>query len=723
MSFLYPLFLAGIAAVAVPIILHMIRRHTRKRVTFSSLMFVRTAVPRLKNRGRLENLPLLILRCIILSLLALGFSRPFFLRPAEEKSVDTVPGKRIVLLMDTSASMRRAGMWSQAVGEARSALEGANQLDRVCIMSFDRSTQTIIGFQQWDAMDPSVRASTAIERISQLSPSWSATSLGSAIVAAAEAIQDDQDKNSKFSKIVLVSDLQQGSSLDELQSYQWPKDVQLSVRRVVGKGTTNAAMQLVTGDSLARSEVDHPSLQVRIANSPDAAKEHFKLSWAGFSGRQSNPQNQTEVYVLAGHSIIVHLPVPADVASGGNLILTGDDYDFDNILYVAPQLKMQPFILYIGTDAANDPNGMFYYLQRAFGAVRALNARIISHPADNLADLDIAAAHLIVIAEKIEQKDLISIRRYLEAGGTALQVITSPQDAKTLAAIAEAQSIECEEADVDKYAMLGRIEFESACGGLIAPFTDPRFGDFTKMAFWKYRRIDAANLPPASVLAWFDSNDPAWLGIHIGKGTLVVFTSGWQPSDSNFALSTKFVPLLYSILEYGGALAGQTQYFVGDYVPVTPAQKSDLKAGLSIRKPDDSLVALEGGQEFFTQTDMPGVYVVQPIRQAQDKSSAGSAAGGFAVNVPWKESQTAVMPLEELEMFGVSFNDAGENSQVKSAGMSADHFLKQNSSAELENKQKVWRWLFIALLAVSLIELWMAGWITRPNSKLAGEQK
>jgi hypothetical protein len=31
--------------------------------------------------------------------------------------------------------------------------------------------------------------------------------------------------------------------------------------------------------------------------------------------------------------------------------------------------------------------------------------------------------------------------------------------------------------------------------------------------------------------------------------------------------------------------------------------------------------------------------------------------------------------------------------------------------------------LFIALLAVSLIELWMAGWITRPNSKLAGEQK
>lgn len=50
MSFLYPLFLAGFAAVGLPIILHMIRRHTRKRVTFSSLMFLRTTLPRFKNR-------------------------------------------------------------------------------------------------------------------------------------------------------------------------------------------------------------------------------------------------------------------------------------------------------------------------------------------------------------------------------------------------------------------------------------------------------------------------------------------------------------------------------------------------------------------------------------------------------------------------------------------------------------------------------------------------
>ena len=40
MNFLYHLFLAGIAAVGVPIILHLIRRQARKHVTFSSLMFL-----------------------------------------------------------------------------------------------------------------------------------------------------------------------------------------------------------------------------------------------------------------------------------------------------------------------------------------------------------------------------------------------------------------------------------------------------------------------------------------------------------------------------------------------------------------------------------------------------------------------------------------------------------------------------------------------------------
>ena len=40
MSFLAPLFLLGAAALALPVLFHLIRRTSREKITFSSLMFL-----------------------------------------------------------------------------------------------------------------------------------------------------------------------------------------------------------------------------------------------------------------------------------------------------------------------------------------------------------------------------------------------------------------------------------------------------------------------------------------------------------------------------------------------------------------------------------------------------------------------------------------------------------------------------------------------------------
>jgi hypothetical protein len=45
------------------------------------------------------------------------------------------------------------------------------------------------------------------------------------------------------------------------------------------------------------------------------------------------------------------------------------------------------------------------------------------------------------------------------------------------------------------------------------------------------------------------------------------------------------------------------------------------------------------------------------------------------------------------------------------------------SFAALESEQKIWRWIFVGLLAVSFIEMALAGWLTRCPSNLHGEQK
>src|SRR5215217_7101646 len=106
MGFLAPLFFLGALGVIGPIIFHLIRRTTREHTPFSSLMFLRPTPPRVTRRSRLENLWLLLLRCAVIALLALGFARPCL----QQRSV-TPPAvaakKRTVLLVDSSASMRR----------------------------------------------------------------------------------------------------------------------------------------------------------------------------------------------------------------------------------------------------------------------------------------------------------------------------------------------------------------------------------------------------------------------------------------------------------------------------------------------------------------------------------------------------------------------------------------------------------------------------------------
>src|SRR5947207_2702253 len=98
MSFLAPLFLIGAAAVAAPIIFHLIRRTSKEKTIFSSLMFLNPTPPRVTRRSRLENIFLLFLRCVVLCLLALGFARPFLQRPFANSP--SGQAKKIVVLVD-----------------------------------------------------------------------------------------------------------------------------------------------------------------------------------------------------------------------------------------------------------------------------------------------------------------------------------------------------------------------------------------------------------------------------------------------------------------------------------------------------------------------------------------------------------------------------------------------------------------------------------------------
>ena len=195
-------------------------------------------------------------------------------------------------------------------------------------MSFDQGTRTLIGFDQWQTIAPAQRAAITSQEIAKLSPGWSFTDLGQALVTAAETIEDDEANDGAQGRsdrrIVLVSDLQQGSKLDALLAYEWPQRTELVVKAIPCQGVTNASLQLVANrDSLAPSRSDDLP-DIRITNSPDATSDHFQLHWAEAAEVGERPRSPTkvvrgrdlpgamDVYVAAGHSTVVHAPARPD---------------------------------------------------------------------------------------------------------------------------------------------------------------------------------------------------------------------------------------------------------------------------------------------------------------------------------------------------------------------------------------------------------------------------
>ena len=691
MSFLAPLFLLGAAAIALPVVFHLIRRSSKEQIPFSSLMFLKPAPPRVTKRSRLEHIFLLLLRCLVLCLLALGFARPFIQKPmAASPTTDT--SHKLIVLVDTSASMRREGLWADAVAKAGEALRNAAPGEQVAVFTFDSRVRPLLNFEQWMAMNEGERAALASARLAALKPGWGSTHLGNALTAAAEAFADADKQGQSLGqrRIVLITDLQEGSRLDGLQGYEWPRGVEVQVEVVQPKRPTNAGLQwLVENNDTANARTNN-DLRIRVVNSANATREQFQLHWDGVAGALP-----LDVYVPPGQSRIVPAPALPANTTGERLKLTGDDDDFDNTLSVLQPRAERINVLFVGDEAENDSTQPLFYLKRAFQQtlheIIEVRVRPTSAP---LAAADLANTRLLIATDRLPEGVLGAVRDFMTNGGTVLFALKNAAAAGDAGRLAGIDGLAAEEATVANYAMFGQIDFEHP---LFAPFSDPRFNDFTKIHFWKYRRLDAGKLTGARVLAKFDSGDPALLEVPRGKGRLLVLTSGWQPADSQLALSSKFVPLLYAMLDLAGGIRPPlTQFHPGDEVNLTgfaPAAGQSI----ALRKPDGALVQLAPGETRFNQTDLPGIYTLTSVEPPMR----------FAVNLDPSESRTAPLPADTLERLGVPMK-----APEIAAAVQIEH-KRQLHEAELESRQKLWRWLTLAALVVLLGETWAAGWLSR----------
>ncbi|TWT94270.1 BatA domain-containing protein [Neorhodopirellula pilleata] len=685
MSFLAPFYLLGALSVLAPIVFHLIRRQPKGAIPVSSLMFLRPTPPRLTRRSRLDDWPLLILRGLILLLIAAAFARPFLNESAT--TMEAGVNRRVVVLIDTSASMRREEIWTDAKTVAIDAIHQLASNDAIAVFSFDRKIQLRFATSLDGAAEsaPTDRdTELAVEAINELNPTWHATDFAAALKDVAQWTQswgDDSSSGAEASPvhIVLVSDMQTGKGIESLQAYPWPDNVSVSVERLepISEGNASAVVMAGVGQD--------GRIPIRVTRDASGTTSPISIRWQSESLEPDESQWRT-IDLSSGQTQTIQLELPE--AKTARLTLRGDEQSFDNTRHFLTPEPLKLDLVYLGGSADERSNDAEFFLRKVPFDDDGRRVEVTSWTAETIdEELDPAVCPLVIVVDPTEVSDRSRtdrLKSYVQSGGTCLLVLGNPMEGRKAAGDKDQWNdlleMQIDEASVSDYAMISYVDFRDP---VFEPFALPQFSDFTKIRFWSYRRL---SLMPDSwkTVVSFDGGDPLLLKKRLGNGHIWLMTAGWQPSASQFALSSKFVPMMTQLFESGIASRPiASAVTVGD----TIEGLSNPKAALT--RLDEQLNPI-GPIDPESGITEPGYY-----RLTEDDRSFD-----FVANLDESESRVAVVDEERLEQLGVPLK-----TQI-SRTVQVD-YERQLRHRELENRQRWWQiLLLVALVLIAVETLW-----------------
>jgi hypothetical protein len=206
MNFLYPAFLIGAVLVAIPIVLHLLRRDVAPPVPFTAVRLLRASPIERSRRRRLRDVLLLAARVTAILLLAGAFARPYF-------AADGASGALAIVAVDRSFSMGAPGTFARALDLARAAIDEAGSGARVAVIAFDDRPAVVAG--------PS-SAGDARAALNDLRPGFGATRYAPMLMKAAEVADGDA------ATLTVVTDLQRAGWEDQARGLL-PQGIDLRV--------------------------------------------------------------------------------------------------------------------------------------------------------------------------------------------------------------------------------------------------------------------------------------------------------------------------------------------------------------------------------------------------------------------------------------------------------------------------------------------------------------
>jgi hypothetical protein len=682
MSFLTPLYLLGALGLAIPVILHLLHDRPKNRQPFGSLMFLDKTKPPVDRKRRPTHLLLLLLRCLALLLLAFVFARPFVEvdNPAEARR----DRQWITVLLDRSASMQRGDLWARAKAKVQTALGQLGPGDRFSLIAYDDSNKPLAQIDSWLGSASGGEVNAQLERLAK--PGFGGSNLGQALVSVGEAIHETETEEDEqpFARreIIVISDLQKGSRLNEVQGYEWPAEIRVTLEQIGDGEQGNAGIEQVASRVPWAANGGAPSF--RISNSPSGISDELEFVAHTAAGDAFSQK----VHVPPGRSRVVELPAESAGKPIARLAIRGDAAAFDNQFHFAPIRQQTVRIVYVGEEDPNDAEGSLFYLASAFQPSSALDFQVES--VSGLSTGPLPEADLYVIGDAVGDPLGQALGQAIEGGVIALVIVQSPTQAANLGQWLGATGVairEVESSDLNsRFSGQGAKLELNLDHPVLMVFRDARYSNFTNLHFWKHREL--LNLPDdgIDVLARFDSGAPAWLSADRGAGRLLVMASGWKPADSQLALSTKFIPLLYSILR--PVLDEKTrsrQFVVGSEVDMTRFNNGQADGGVTILPPGDGAKPMAVDAMFTPRA--PGLYT----------ANGNGWSETFAVNLPPAESRTEPIRMDQFKKLGLPMSATAAAPMVIEAAQKTE-----------THRREYWQWALAAVLLFVTLETVLA---------------
>ncbi len=250
MTFLNPLVLLGLAAAAIPILIHLFNFRKPRRVDFSSLQFLREVERQAMRRMRLRQWLLLALRTLAIAFIVLAFARP-----TVQSEWATLFGARVetasAIVVDNSRSMTLRDSQGELFEQARelaSAIAGTHQAGDELFLA-----TTVGGITQRTAFRQAAPAQDAIAGI-VIEPG--PTRLSSTLSQVGEALAGAGPRNRE---VVLITDLQSATFADSAAA-ALPEDTRLILLPLGDRRHANTAVT----DARVVSRVLEPGRPIQI---------------------------------------------------------------------------------------------------------------------------------------------------------------------------------------------------------------------------------------------------------------------------------------------------------------------------------------------------------------------------------------------------------------------------------------------------------------------------